>query len=71
MSDNNENVIMLEMPVIPLRGLGVFPQMVLHFDVGRKKSVKALQKAMDEDQKVFLVCQKDASVDEPSIEDVY
>ncbi len=71
MSDNNENVIMLEMPVIPLRGLVVFPQMVLHFDVGRKKSVKALQKAMDEDQKVFLVCQKDASVDEPSIEDVY
>ncbi len=71
MSDNNENVISLEMPVIPLRGLVVFPQMVLHFDVGRKKSVKALQKAMDEDQKVFLVCQKDASVDEPSIEDVY
>lgn len=71
MSDNNENVIMLEMPVIPLRGLVVFPKMVLHFDVGRKKSVKALQKAMDEDQKVFLVCQKDASVDEPSIEDVY
>ena len=71
MSDNNENVITLEMPVIPLRGLVVFPQMVLHFDVGRKKSVKALQKAMDEDQKVFLVCQKDASVDEPSIEDVY
>ncbi|MDD6659333.1 MAG: endopeptidase La [Eubacteriales bacterium] len=71
MSDNNENVIMLQMPVIPLRGLVVFPQMVLHFDVGRKKSVKALQKAMDEDQKVFLVCQKDASVDEPSIEDVY
>lgn len=71
MSDNNENVITLEMPVIPLRGLVVFPQMVLHFDVGRKKSVKALQKAMDEDQKVFLVCQKDASVDEPSIEDIY
>ena len=71
MSDNNENEIMLEMPVIPLRGLVVFPQMVLHFDVGRKKSVKALQKAMDDDQKVFLVCQKDASVDEPNIDEVY
>ncbi len=71
MSDIKENEIMLEMPVIPLRGLVVFPQMVLHFDVGRKKSVKALQKAMDDDQKVFLVCQKDASVDEPNIDDVY
>lgn len=45
--------------------------MVLHFDVGRKKSIKALQKAMDDDQKVFLVCQKDASVDEPNINDMY
>ena len=45
--------------------------MVLHFDVGRKKSIKALQKAMDDDQKVFLVCQKDASVDEPNIDDMY
>lgn len=70
MNESNENLF-LELPIIPLRGIVVFPKMVLHFDVGRKKSVKALQKAMDDDQKVFLVCQKDASVDEPNIDDMY
>ena len=70
MNENNENLF-LELPIIPLRGIVVFPKMVLHFDVGRKKSIKALQKAMDDDQKVFLVCQKDASVDEPNIDDMY
>ena len=70
MNESNENLF-LELPIIPLRGIVVFPKMVLHFDVGRKKSIKALQKAMDDDQKVFLVCQKDASVDEPNINDMY
>lgn len=70
MNENNENLF-LELPIIPLRGIVVFPKMVFHFDVGRKKSIKALQKAMDDDQKVFLVCQKDASVDEPNIDDMY
>lgn len=70
MNENNENLF-LELPIIPLRGIVVFPKMVLHFDVGRKKSIKALQKAMDDDQKVFLVCQKDSSVDEPNIDDMY
>lgn len=64
-----ENVI--DLPIIPLRGLVVFPDMVLHFDVGRKKSVEALKNAMQANQKVFLVCQKDASVDDPSINDMY
>lgn len=64
-----ENIV--ELPVIPLRGLVVFPEMVLHFDVGRKKSVEALRNAMSTNQKVFLVCQKDASVDEPSIDEMY
>lgn len=40
-------------PVIPLRGLVMFPDMVLHFDVGRKKSVAALKAAMNADQKIF------------------
>lgn len=70
MNESKENLF-LELPIIPLRGIVVFPKMVLHFDVGRKKSIKALQKAMDDDQKVFLVCQKDASVDEPNINDMY
>lgn len=71
MSDilNNDNII--ELPVVPLRGLVVFPNMVLHFDVGRKKSVNALKSAMQSNQQVFLVCQRDASVDEPALEDMF
>ena len=57
-------------PVIPLRGLVMFPDMVLHFDVGRKKSVAALKAAMNADQKIFLVSQKDAAVDEPRRRDL-
>lgn len=64
-----ENIV--ELPVIPLRGLVVFPEMVLHFDVGRRKSVEALKNAMSSNQKVFLVCQKDASVDDPNIDEMY
>lgn len=60
-----------ELPVIPLRGLVVFPKMVLHFDVGRKKSVEAIRTAMQSNQKIFLVCQKDASVDDPGMNDMY
>ena len=57
-------------PLIPLRGLMVFPHMVLHFDVGRQRSVSALEQAMMEDQLVFLVAQKDGEVDEPGMEDM-
>lgn len=60
-----------EMPIIPLRGLVVFPNMTLHFDVGRKKSISALKHAMNKDQKIFLVAQKDAMIDDPEINDVY
>lgn len=42
-----------ELPIIPLRGLVVFPKMSLHFDVGRKKSIAALKKAMENEQKFF------------------
>ncbi len=51
----------IEMPLIPLRGLSIFPHMVLHFDISRGKSIKALEEAMVIDQKVFLTSQKDAS----------
>lgn len=60
-----------DIPIIPLRGLVVFPNMNLHFDVGRKKSISALKSAMNKDQKIFLVAQRDASVDNPQIEDMY
>ena len=61
----------VSLPMLPLRGLMVFPHMVLHFDVGRKKSVAALEQAMLSDQKIFLVAQRDMDVDDPTIEDIY
>jgi len=59
------------LPLLPLRGLVVFPYMILHFDVGRKKSVEALEYAMVNDQQIFLVAQKDVQKDEPDIDDLY
>ncbi len=61
---------MKQLPLIPLRGLVVFPYMVLHFDVGRPKSIKALEKAMVEDQLVFLTLQMDQQIEEPDFEDL-
>lgn len=58
------------LPMLPLRGLMVFPHMVIHFDVGRKKSVQALERAMVEDQRIFLAAQRDADVDDPKIQDI-
>lgn len=62
---------LLELPLIPLRGLSVFPYMVLHFDVGREKSIKALEEAMMRDQMIFLTTQKDVDIDLPEKEDFY
>ena len=59
------------LPMIPLRGLGLLPKMVLHFDVGREKSVKALESAMISNQHIFLTSQKDEDVEEPDIDDYY
>ncbi|MED4987904.1 MULTISPECIES: endopeptidase La [Parageobacillus] len=61
----------LVVPLLPLRGLLVFPTMVLHLDVGREKSVKALETAMVEDHIILLTSQKDVSVDEPDMDDLY
>ncbi|WP_408609357.1 endopeptidase La [Caldicellulosiruptor changbaiensis] len=58
-------------PVIPLRGLVVFPYMMLHFDVGRQISLKALEEAMNSDQQVLLLAQKDPKQEEPSPQDLY
>lgn len=57
----------LVLPVLALRGLMVFPHMVLNFDVGRAKSVAALEQALSDDQKIFLVAQKDAEEEEPRV----
>ncbi|NLX85885.1 MAG: endopeptidase La, partial [Clostridiales bacterium] len=59
------------LPLLPLRGISVFPYMMLHFDVGRDKSISALDEAMVKDQLIFLVSQKDAATDDPSTDDFY
>ena len=59
------------LPHLPLRGISVFPYMMLHFDVGRDKSISALDEAMVKDQLIFLVSQKDAATDDPSTDDFY
>lgn len=61
----------LILPLIPLRGLTVFPNMVIYFDVGRKKSIEAVEKAMAGDQKIFLAAQKDIEIDNPSEDDIF
>ena len=61
----------LVLPLIPLRGLTIFPNMVLHFDIGREKSINAMEKAMIADQYIFLVTQKDETTDLPTREDFY
>ncbi|PZX07039.1 ATP-dependent Lon protease [Psychrobacillus insolitus] len=67
MTKNNETYY----PVLPLRGLLVFPEMVLHVDVGRERSISALNEAMVRAEKVFLVAQKDMAVERPTADDLY
>lgn len=58
-------------PVLPLRDVVVYPHMVIPLFVGREKSIRCLDAAMDNDKQVFLVAQKDAGVEEPSADDIY
>ena len=59
------------MPILALRGLVVFPEQTVHFDVGRKKSTLALEAAMKADQMLLLIPQKDLAVDDPGLADLY
>ena len=59
------------MPAVALRGLVCLPDMILHFDVSRKKSIAALEAAMVKDQMVFLVAQKDPDEEDPKQEGLY
>ncbi len=61
----------VDLPMIPLRGLSVFPNMVLHFDIGREKSINALEKAMINNQYIFLASQMDENLDLPTPQDFY
>ena len=67
----NEIILSERMPVLALRGLTVFPKTTIHFDVGREKSVRALDKAMSGDQRIYLVTQKDILQDDPELKDLY
>ena len=67
----NEIILSERMPVLALRGLTVFPKNTIHFDVGREKSVRALDKAMSADQRIYLVTQKDILQDDPELKDLY
>lgn len=59
------------LPLLALRGILVFPNMIMHLDVGREKSVAALEKAMVEDNEIFLVSQRQANLDDPRPEDLF
>lgn len=59
------------LPMVALRGMTIMPEMVVHFDVSREKSIAAIQEAMAGDQKIFLVAQRSIETDDPTQEDVY
>lgn len=69
--EQNYTKIDHELPLIPLRGLAIFPYMILNFDIGREISLKALDQAMMDEELIFLTSQKEADVDEPGEEDFY
>ena len=68
---NEEKLYAGKLPILALRGLTVFPNQTVHFDVGRAKSILALEAAMKADQTLFLVPQKDLLVDDPKLSDLY
>ena len=67
----SEQLISGKLPVLALRGLAVFPDQTVHFDVGRYKSIQALDAAMKKDQNIFLVPQKDIVNNDPGFDDLY
>ncbi len=60
-----------QMPLLPLRGILVFPYTIIHLDVGREKSISALEEAMVQDRLIMLATQKDAQTDRPTSEDIF
>lgn len=70
-SNTEFNEKSLSMPMVALRGLVIFPEMTLHFDVGRKKSVRAVKAAMEQKTNIFLSAQIDMECDDPRTDDIY
>ena len=60
-----------KLPILALRGITVFPDQTIHFDVGRVKSIKALEACMKQDQHIMLIPQKDLLVDDPKLVDLH
>ena len=60
-----------KLPLIPIRGIGIFPDTMMHFDIGREKSINALEEAMLEDSDIFLTIQKEADIDSPKEDDFF
>ncbi len=67
----SEILLSQRLPILALRGINVFPNMTIHFDVGRKKSIRAVEECMRGSQEIFLVTQKDIQVDDPQQSDLY
>lgn len=65
------NEVIKHIPAVALRGMTILPAMIVHFDVSRDKSIKALEQAMAADQKLFVVTQKDPEVSDPGKDDLY
>ena len=59
------------LPMVALRGMTIMPEMIVHFDVSRQRSIAAIQEAMVEDQKIFMVTQKDIDTENPKKEDLF
>ena len=68
---NNYKIERRILPLIPIRGIGIFPNTVIHFDIGREKSINALEEAMLEDSDIFLTVQKVADLESPKEDDFY
>ena len=62
---------MMSIPMVALRGMTVLPEMIVHFDISRERSVEAVQEAMQEEQQIFLLTQKNIEAEEPAEEDLY
>lgn len=71
MNSMDERVIPGVMPILALRGLAIFPKQTVHFEVGRIKSMKAVEQAMNDDRMILLVPQKDITTDDPTLSDLY
>ena len=65
------NEVIKDLPVVALRGMTILPAMIVHFDISREKSIRAVEQAMLKDQRILTVAQKDAEVSEPEAKDLY